>query len=604
MAQPKVNTLVELREICMDFTNPLEIFREAIQNSYDANANEIWITVLEEETGGKRRVKIVIEDDGDGIPEDKIHCFFDLGESTKSDLNTGKKFPHTVGYKGHGTKIYYNSEGVILETWYEDKYIKVEMENPRAKLFTGKIPEYSDPIEIEKGEKGYVAKEHSKHGTKITIMGYQPNVANPTVHLPHVNIKDYILWFSKHGTIETTLYGQKKYTSKVVFLRSFDTNRIKQGLTIGNEQYVIDNDNRYEKIPFGHIFAEECYKPDDLKRTQLDIKTKTGREVKKPDLLCRKVYASVNETGKDRPDIPFQMVFFIEGDEAKRLYNKMLSPKGRYKIHDDQYTVESRYGLWACKDFIPIINITSWIETKGIKTRFHAFINCDKFELTANRSSIDNTSSDVIYALKQGARAIYREIIQTSEEYKEIEKLLEEEEKQRLLDEDRKEFDKRRKKLSKIKTCKYNDRVLFEPKTEAEVYGLLMTLMVLEPELFDFEILDYRTDKGIDFLVRKKEEKNVPTELADLKYVELKHILSGSFNHAFEFLNKIICYKTGIRNNEQVIGIDGARTFRVFKEGNETKYYLVPEKPSPIKNRIEVIVLETLLKEKRKLEFI
>lgn len=101
MAQPKVNTLVELREICMDFTNPLEIFREAIQNSYDADANEIWNTVYDDETHGKRKVNIIIEDNGKGIQKENISCFFDLGESTKSDPKTGKKILKTVGYKGH-----------------------------------------------------------------------------------------------------------------------------------------------------------------------------------------------------------------------------------------------------------------------------------------------------------------------------------------------------------------------------------------------------------------------------------------------------------------------------------------------------------------------
>jgi len=595
MAKPKVNTLVELREICMDFTNPLEIIREAIQNSFDANANQIWITVNDEEIGGRKRVNITIEDDGDGIQKDKINCFFDLGESTKSDPITGKRLSNTTGYKGHGTKIFYNSEGIILETWYRDKYVKTEMLDPRKNLFTGKIPEYTDPVEIRVGDALYVAKQHGKHGTKITILGYQPNVSSPTAHLSHVTIKDYILWFTKHGSFEPILFGREKFENKLIFLKSFDTDRIKEELRTGNEVFV----DGYEQIPFGHVFPKECYKSKDLVMLQTEIKEKTGREVKKADLLCRKVYESTKETGKNRPDIPFQIIFYIEGDETKRLYNKMIAPKGKINIHDDQYTVESRYGLWACKDFIPVANITNWIETRGIKTRFHAFINCDKFELTANRSAIDNTPSDIIRSVKKRIKEIYKDIIQKSEEYKEIEKIIEEEEKQRLLKEDEKEFKKRIKKIEKNKKCIYKGIIFFEPQTEAEVYGLIMSLMALEPNLFDFEILDYRTDKGIDFLVKRKDED---LDIADLKYVELKNILKGSFNHAFKFLYNVICYKIE-RGLNRIVGVDGIRNIEKKETSGGTKYYLVPEERSPLQSKIEIIVLEKFLKEKLNLEF-
>ena len=43
--EPKVNTIWEIKEIADDFMNPLEIFREAISNAYDAGAKEIDIQV-------------------------------------------------------------------------------------------------------------------------------------------------------------------------------------------------------------------------------------------------------------------------------------------------------------------------------------------------------------------------------------------------------------------------------------------------------------------------------------------------------------------------------------------------------------------------------
>jgi len=596
MATPDVNVLAEIREICMDFTNPLEIFREAIQNSYDANAKRIWIAVEEQEIEGRKRINITIEDDGDGIYKDKIHCFFDLGHSTKSDPKTGKKLSDTVGYKGHGTKIFYNSEGIILDTWYDSKYVTVEMNNPRAKLFSGEIPEYTDPTEVSKEDKNYLPKAHGEHGTRITIIGYQPNVTNPTAHLSHVTIKDHILWFTRHGSVEPILYGPEQYKNKILFLKSFDTDRIKPALKTGYEDY----DNGYERIVYGHVFPNEYYKDKDLTKLQADLKEQTGKEFKKADLISKNVHISKDETAMNMPNIPFQMIFFIEGDETKRLYNKMLKPRGRQrKDHDDQYTVESRYGLWACKDFVPIVNVTRWIETRGIKTRFHGFVNCNEFELTANRSSIDNTPSDILDRIKERVKEIYDEGIRQSKEYKTIVLVIEEEEKQRQLHEDEKEFKKRLKKIDKLKKCIYKNVILFEPRNEVEVYGLLVTLMTLEPNLFDFDIIDYRTDKGIDFLTKKKMD---PIETADFKYVELKHILKGSFNHAFKFLYKVICYRLE-KGLGKVIGVDDIRILQTKDTQDGSKFYLVPEEPSPIKDKIEVIVLEKFLLDKLGIKF-
>ncbi|SFD95042.1 hypothetical protein SAMN05428981_102467 [Bacillus sp. OV194] len=42
--RPKVDETQEFIEIANDFSNPLELVREAISNSFDAKANKIWIS--------------------------------------------------------------------------------------------------------------------------------------------------------------------------------------------------------------------------------------------------------------------------------------------------------------------------------------------------------------------------------------------------------------------------------------------------------------------------------------------------------------------------------------------------------------------------------
>ena len=100
---PQVNEVNEFIEIASDFEDPLEVIREALSNSYDANATQVDIKIEQDDEG---RNTLVIEDDGHGMDEDDLSSFFDLGNSNKDDA---------IGYKGHGTKIYYKSDKIRFE---------------------------------------------------------------------------------------------------------------------------------------------------------------------------------------------------------------------------------------------------------------------------------------------------------------------------------------------------------------------------------------------------------------------------------------------------------------------------------------------------------
>ena len=90
----------------------------------------------------------------------------------------------------------------------------------------------------------------------------------------------------------------------------------------------------------------------------------------------------------------------------------MLRRKGKI-AQEGAYTVQERYGLWLCKDFMPIQRKNEWITSKGSEyTKFHAFVNCQDLRLTANRGSIDNTPSEILEDLRKAVQEIYNEIIQ------------------------------------------------------------------------------------------------------------------------------------------------------------------------------------------------
>ena len=108
MGQVHVKEGYELYQIITDFGDPLEIFREGIQNSFDENALEIYVNVYEKKKlGGDNSLIIEIIDNGEGLSQKNIANFFDVANSTKvsSDFIPNSKIKH--GYKGHGAKVFF-----------------------------------------------------------------------------------------------------------------------------------------------------------------------------------------------------------------------------------------------------------------------------------------------------------------------------------------------------------------------------------------------------------------------------------------------------------------------------------------------------------------
>ena len=154
---PRVKDCSIFKEIALNTVKPLEVLREAISNADDANANQINISIDRDEKGDPI---ISIEDNGDGMGIEEIHKFFNLGYSHK-ELSK-------IGEKGLGTKTYYKSNKIYLETSNQDGILYIaKMDNPWLKLENDELPSYS----IEEVKREY------KKGTKVIIYGYK--IDNP-----------------------------------------------------------------------------------------------------------------------------------------------------------------------------------------------------------------------------------------------------------------------------------------------------------------------------------------------------------------------------------------------------------------------------------------
>jgi hypothetical protein len=172
----------------------------------------------------------------------------------------------------------------------------------------------------------------------------------------------------------------------------------------------------------------------------------------------------------------------------------------------------------------------------------------------------------------------------------------------RTTDKETKDFEWRKKKFNQSDVAKFEGHSIVEPSSESGLYGLVVQLVTIKPDIFPFEILDYNTHTGIDVIV--KSDYSAPIHQAKLYYAEFKFILSKELNHSFRNLFSIVCWETSIKHGDTITDINGeTRVMRIvgpLADGGCTKYFL--DNPS-VAHKIEVYVLRSLLAESYKVEF-
>jgi hypothetical protein len=565
---PKVFVAKELREISRDFTRPEEMIREAISNCMDAQASEIRISAYTDMTYGEEELIVEIQDDGVGMNIEDLKSFFDLGKSNKR----GNK--ETIGEKGHGTKIFYNSSEVIIYTKYieDGKILKAILKDPFRQLNIAINRGIDEPpkISIEEIEKSHTYLDNVASGTFITVRGYD---RNNTSTFGHEFLKDYILWFTAWGSIKNKIPNSWIPDCKL-FLKGV-------------------NREEFEQIPFGHSFPEECFDFNELRKI----------DSRRPENYYVRSWIK-SAPVIDYPQHKVEVVFYVEGDGAKRLHNQMLKwpgrPKpGRYR-GEDQYTVSDRYGIYLCKDYIPIQRKNEEFAERSEWTKWHAFVNCQAFELTANRATVDNTPKKLLKCIIDTAKRIIEDEIINTDEYQEFAERVKIEAGRRKAENEKKSVKRRiikSKKQTKYQITKDGKSLEFiEPSSEQGVIWLLAQILALWPDTFNWKMLDVNSHFGYDLLI---EQPHYLTNTTDHRFVECKYFLRDSedFNHSLSFVHQIICWDTPLSDGDKIEDIQKhSYTFQSYPPNEEVPYrrfFLDDGKPY----KVEVIVLRTFLED-------
>jgi hypothetical protein len=306
----------------------------------------------------------------------------------------------------------------------------------------------------------------------------------------------------------------------------------------------------------------------------------------------------------ESPEVVFQGFISVEGDAVKRTYNPMI--RDRRRKDSGRYKVGDRYGIWLCKDYIPIQPINDWHIGFGTGsnsfTLLHGFINCQKLKLTANRGSIANTEPKVLDELKRAVQQI-ADKINTDLHKGGIYTLFQWQSEERTLGQEKADFEARIKSIETRNVAILDGRTLLEPRNESELFGLFTTISSLRPDIFDLEPLDYNTTRGIDVVARNRTANKVSE--SKFWYVELKYFLVDSLNHGFRYLRWIVCwdFDKSVKAGTEFSALQepDARTLEISKTPDDKTLYFLNSKTQAVK--IQVIRLREFLAEQLQLEF-
>jgi hypothetical protein len=551
-------------EIIKNKSASLEILREAISNSHDYKATEMTIIAKTKFIKGKHRLVITIKDDGLGMDLDGLKRFASLGFSESHQHKINNTGDQLVGEKGHGTLLYFFSDEVYVEAKKDGKCYKVRWVNPWAKVCDGEKLQADAEI---------VNCSPTDHGTFIEIIGY---ANDDTTQFAYHIMKDYIEWYTKFGSVEN------QFVTEPFKVPQSTLRRIKLA--------GVNNSDEPQMIFFGHPFPAQTRSLDILIDKYLQDA---------PKYYCKRMVKQGNLP--HFPEYKWYAVISLEGDYIKRDINPCLGKKKALGL----YNVQDRYGIWLCKDFVPIQRKNEWIVTKGSEfTRYHAFFNCQAFMLTANRGSVESTETKIMQDVEYVIRQL-RNDVENSNEWDNWDWLEGQASGEKTRKREETDWKRRLDRVKSKKGAEYKGVCLLEPKQESGVYALLIQTSQLDPDLYPFEIVDYDSHSGYDIVVRTANNRSLGKK-HDYKYLELKYFLKEKFNHCFEYLYGVLCWQI----SESVLAgqavqdaLEIERHLVVVppeKPGDATKYFLENAYDT---YKIPVIVLENYLKEKRDIMF-
>lgn len=534
--RPRVNEAREFLEIAKDFKDPKEIIREALSNSWDAGASRVALKfdLLRIPGTSKKKVMVEITDDGDGmssvgregIGTSEIEDFFNLGDSHK---------PHgSIGTKGHGTKIYYKSSGIIVDTWKNGRHIHAESEVPPWEtLKRGVIPTYKYDEDTVDGK-----------GTRIIVDGFE---GKQSEFQSVDELIPYIQWYTVVGSF-AHYFGKPK---------RMDLELKSTGLSSPIS------------IPFGFKLPDQ----------NVDLSVGSNE-------YCKILGPATIACGRTQEGVEVQVdvVGAILGEAQRELVPHTYDMMGLWLCKD--FVRIERYNILIERVF----------GGQYYYRNLLVFANCPQFDLTANRNNIRNDQEEFYLAIG-GIESFLKNLWTHPDtvayfEAKKREDRAIERDRQKEKDAERKEEIKLglERRLNEYKgradldAPRVRDAPIKEPRSEAETALLLQAMISSGHPGIDFRVGEYKTSQGTDLVVQQNSKG-----IASLAWAEVVVTLENLFawQHPPEGIHKVICWSLGKVKETQAFA--GGKQAKLINRG-AGRYHLDMEADS-----IEVYVLGEIL---------
>jgi hypothetical protein len=501
--RPLVKDISLFQEIVKNLINPLEVTREAISNSVDAEAKNINIEIYRDLDGV---FCIAFTDDGYGMNKSELESFFNLGDSRKDKRN--------IGEKGLGTKIFFKSKKITVITQKNNsKRLVAEMKEPWYFLSNNEIPTYTI-----KAEDPIVGSD----GTKIIIEGYL--VDNPEKYYNLETIKDYILWFTAGGSF------------KNIFATYSELNYYVKNMQVAPRIFINDwiLDIR-EEIAGAHQF----FPPQENPSADNNEKT-----YKRSVNYCRHFGPYHRSTNINGEYVSFQMYGTVSGVNCRKAICKLRQSE----------RLKGRFGIYLAKDFITFTKKTSLISDPNYH-HFHLLVNSQNFELTADRNNVSNEDDPKVKWVYSMVKEIINNDILPSTQTTYF-KMRKQEEINFAVKEKSINLKKRIREFSKLESLSLeNVAVKRIPDNEAQVALLLSALLSNTKFKKYIRIIDsiahYSLQSTTDLICLNSEGETL--------LVEVEFLLSNLFKHEHPYMtfDCIVCWKVDLEVNDRKTLIDG-----------------------------------------------
>jgi hypothetical protein len=510
------------------------------------------------------------------MSEEQLAAFWGVGASRKG---AGR----SIGYKGHGTKLFFASRRLSVATRAKGdagwRLCTVDSPSEMAADFEipfGPLPG-SHPLHAELASLGLLEQT----GSAIRIEQVQFKDAERL--LQRRRIESFCDWFTVIGDIRSGLFDERVAFHKAVAeggaeleqlrLHECELRPLRVDLCINGEKtytplglgptaqdkefFAAWKDDleafadRPELLALGHRFADKHESTGGTKRARDD--TTSLRLTGPNDWATEEGYAIVAR---------------VEGHRRQRETYLEAQWQGKKGV----YGFDARFGLWLCRDFMPVVQRNDLLQEAlnlASKTRlqfelgnlrnWQVFVNSQSLLPTANRGGISNQGEHDQHVVKALVDLLEKALKEAA--FREWVAKLRAAKLSGLREREVTDMEDRRQAVQTWIEDKKRDGAI-EPMTVAGLplldpqQSLLMRAPTSEQELFyvygllsgryrmPLHVLEYDASRGVDAIALLRQDGLINPKATHVR-VEFKHLVSANtpIDHFFEAIDVIVCWR-------------------------------------------------------------